>query len=138
MLCTSLFQVAVPLTLQEPATSTAAGAPALSVIIADLSKLRLPAGGVLAVRYGWPLSKGADTCCPALAVKAGTAPCIPGAPTRHVQAACPRHWVGVGPTAESCATANAMPGSCPLVTAVTGSLAHLFRHNSTIGHACCL
>jgi sialate O-acetylesterase len=32
----------------------------------------------IAVRYGWPLSKGGDTCCPFVAVKGGTAPCIPG------------------------------------------------------------
>ena len=32
----------------------------------------------IAVRYGWPLSKGGDTCCPFAAVKGGTAPCVPG------------------------------------------------------------
>ena len=44
----------------------------------DLSQL--PAGAkVLAVRYGWPLSSGADTCCPSKAVSSGMEPCVPAA-----------------------------------------------------------
>ena len=44
----------------------------------DLSPL--PAGAkVLAVRYGWPLSSGADTCCPSKAVSSGMEPCVPAA-----------------------------------------------------------
>jgi sialate O-acetylesterase len=31
-----------------------------------------------AIRYGWPLSRGADTCCPAKAVRSGLEPCVPG------------------------------------------------------------
>ena len=48
-----------------------------SKLIVDLSAV--PRGKeVIAVRYGWPLSKGADTCCPFVQVKNGLMPCVPG------------------------------------------------------------
>lgn len=33
---------------------------------------------VLAIRYGWPLGRGGDTCCPSQTVEEGTEPCVPG------------------------------------------------------------
>ncbi len=34
---------------------------------------------VSAVRYGWPISNGADTCCPTKRVQQeGLEPCVPG------------------------------------------------------------
>lgn len=56
-------------------TQAAADAPTLVV---DVSALRLGPAGPLAVRYGWPLSRGADTCCPFEAVASGMQPCVPG------------------------------------------------------------
>ena len=67
------FWTAAPLRLAADGQNT--------TLLVDLSKLGL--GSVaspspLAVRYGWPLSKGGDTCCPFAEVKNGTAPCVPG------------------------------------------------------------
>ena len=31
----------------------------------------------VAVRYGWPISQGADTCCPYRSVTSGREPCVP-------------------------------------------------------------
>lgn len=49
-----------------------------SSVSADVSKLKLAPQGVMAVRYGWPLSQGADTCCPTGNVMNGKQPCVPG------------------------------------------------------------
>lgn len=44
----------------------------------DLKGLFSSQQQVLAVRYGWPLSDGADTCCPSKLVRDGLMPCVPG------------------------------------------------------------
>ena len=62
----------------EP-TARAAGTPAAApTLVVDVSALKLGPSGPLAVRYGWPLSRGADTCCPSKAVRSGLQPCVPG------------------------------------------------------------
>jgi hypothetical protein len=51
-------------------------ATSTDTLLVDLSQL--PSGAhVLALRYGWPLSRGADTCCPSKAVRSGIEPCVP-------------------------------------------------------------
>ena len=46
-----------------------------SVLHVDLSGLE---GRLLAIRYGWPIADGADTCCPSSLVTHGREPCVPG------------------------------------------------------------
>ena len=52
------------------------GSHAADSLLVDVS--HLPSGStILAIRYGWPLSRGADTCCPSKSVLAGLEPCVP-------------------------------------------------------------
>ena len=58
------------------ASAPLSAAPGGKGLLVDLSKLTdgVASASPLAVRYGWPLSKGGDTCCPFQTVKAGTTP----------------------------------------------------------------
>ena len=111
---------AAPLSLpaQKTAGGSAAAAPSLEV---DLSGL---AGQVpVAVRYGWPLSTGADTCCPFTSVKSGKRPCIPGS--------CPII------TAKNSLPANPYVGSSLICGSLFTSLLTSLLTCSPPGSTCC-
>eukprot|EP00656_Telonema_subtile_P043614 TRINITY_DN49962_c0_g1_i1.p1 TRINITY_DN49962_c0_g1~~TRINITY_DN49962_c0_g1_i1.p1 ORF type:complete len:417 (-),score=29.87 TRINITY_DN49962_c0_g1_i1:143-1393(-) len=61
--------VSAPLTLANTSV------PTLSI---ELSSLGVHSTQLLAIRYGWPISQGADNCCPSALVSRGQMPCVPG------------------------------------------------------------